>query len=109
MKPEHHKHARILERREARYRRSKKLRRILFYVFIIGTTATLRLNPDITNYASKATGDVQLVAVGTHSNMLQDRVKVRRGIGNNTEITPQNSNTLAQNVEQALKDIQAGQ
>ena len=40
----------ILARREARARRSNKMRRVLFYVFLICASATLRLYPEMAEY-----------------------------------------------------------
>ena len=42
--------AKSLARREARARRSNKMGRVLFYVFLICASATLRLYPEMAEY-----------------------------------------------------------
>jgi hypothetical protein len=109
----------VLERREARARRSKKLGRLFFYCFIVGTTATLRLNPELaTELAAQISGapseqseqsEQRVAAVRPTSNMPKDRVKVRRGIGQTVPQGAQDSQALAQDVEQMLSKMTAGQ
>jgi hypothetical protein len=106
----------VLERREARARRSKKLGRLFFFFFIVGTTATLRLNPELaTELAAQISGapseqsEQRVAAVRPTSNMPKDRVKVRRGIGQTVPQGAQDSQALAQDVEQMLSKMTAGQ
>ena len=111
----------ILARREARARRSNKMRRVLFYVFLIGasTTTTLRLYPemveDVVLHLEKPRQKTQLAAVqetphapGIRQTMPKDRIKVRRGITRQLESDATDSQAMAKEVEKMLSEMQAG-
>ena len=109
----------ILARREARARRSNKMRRVLFYVFLIGASTTLRLYPemveDVVLYLEKPRQNTQFAAVqetphapGIHQTMPKDRIKVRRGITRQLESDAIDSQAMAKEVEKMLSEMQAG-
>ena len=50
MKKQNPHFEKILARREARARRSNKMGRVLFYIFLICASATLRLDPEMAEY-----------------------------------------------------------
>jgi len=110
--------AKSLARREARARRPNKMRWVLFYVFFICASATLRLYPEMAEY-------VVLTPENTHQKNLQpskrhlqpqgsvklwpkDRIKVRRGIRRQLESDAIDSQAMAKKVEKMLSKMQAG-
>ena len=109
----------ILARHEARARRSNKMRRVLFYVFLIGASTTLRLYPEMVKavvlYLEKPRQKTQLAAVqetphapGIRQTMPKDRIKVRRGTTRQLESDATDSQAMAKEVEKMLSEMQAG-
>ena len=111
MKMGNPKYAKTLKRREARARRSKWLGRVTFYCAVLGMTFTLRMNPTLTNdiagyIATNAShqGAAALDNPST-SSMPKNRVKVRKGISRNLEITPQDSQDMADDLGRDLSEF----
>ena len=119
MKKQNPHFEKILARREARARRSNKMGRVLFYIFLICASATLRLYPemveDVVLYLAKTQQKTQLAAVqetprapGIRQTMPKNRIKVRRGITRQLEIDATDSQAMAKEVEKMLSEMQAG-
>ena len=115
MKMDDPKYARILERREARARRSKKLGRFLLTVCGICLMVTLRINPALATNVATYFAENQysqagvLPAAHPVSHMPINRVKIRKGIGFETQPTSQNSQVVAQDLGQQLGMIKVGE
>lgn len=108
------KFARVLERREARARRSKRLGRFIFSGFGIFLMITLRMNPaiadDIAGFIVGLSEDGQTVQTSEQaSNMPKNRVKVRKGIIRTQQASTQNGQALAQEIDNTLSTRKVGQ
>ena len=119
MKKQNPHFEKILARREARARRSNKMGRVLFYIFLICASTTLRLYPEMVEgvvlYLAKTQQKSQLAAVqetprapGIRQTMSKNRIKVRRGITRQLESDATDSQAMAKEVEKMLSEMQAG-
>ena len=89
------------------------MRRVLFYVFLIGASTTLRLYPemvgDVVLYLEKPRQKTQLAAVqetphapGIRQTMPKDQIKVRRGITHQLESDATDSQAMAKKLKKCL-------
>lgn len=104
--------AKSLARREARARRPNKMGWVLFYVFLICASATLRLYPEMAEYVVLTPENTQQKNLQPSKRHLQPqgsvklwpkgRIKVRRGIRCQLESDAIDSQAMAKKVEKCL-------